>query len=305
MAKTKKKPLNRVVSISSRDYRKGMRYLGVVMVLASLLGLFYFAGGRVSEVLANSDDNVITARDIQITPVPAWIRADLLGSALVAAGVDENRVSLGERNLVERVGRGIESSPWVSKVEVRKSHRHLGIKVDYRRPVVCVPVGQGDKCCYLAEDGTVLPFAEATPASLETCLVVEGIQVESLPDAGRPIGKPGILAAAQLASLLLEKKESLDLLVIVIGNETSAGFGCELRTRRGSRIAWGTIRPGDPGASREKMSQLQLHRERHGSLEKPRGPYYFDLTQPDSQPVRLADYRGDRDAVRQSPTVRE
>lgn len=305
MAKSKKKPPNRIPVLVRRDYRRGLRFVGVLAALSAFCGLCFLASGRFSRALAESDDNVIGARDIKITSKPEWLTVDLLPRALADAGIDAERIPLGHGDLVARIGRALEASPWVRRVEVRKAHLELVVTIEYRRPVVCVPVGTGEKCCYLDADGSVLPFAEASQDSLGACLVAEGLTIEPLPEAGRPVRDDRARAAAQLANLLLEAKDALDLLVIVMGKETPAGVSCELRTRRGTRIRWGLVQPEGEASSPRKLDPLYLHKERHGNLEQPRGPYFFDLTDPDAKPTRLAEIGGNETPSTSSPLVHD
>lgn len=213
---------------------------------------------------------------VMMSPQPEWVRRDLLRTALDAMGVSGSTIPLAQADLVARLGAELSASPWIERVRVDRRRGELRIEASYRRPVLFIPWGDGNRGSYLDEHGVVLPAADADPQSLKSCLVLEGVAPTRLPVPGAAWRDVRIRSACQLAGRLAAVRRKLDLVVLTI-NEGPNGPLASLRTRRGSRIEWG---PPDLDQADRHVARLIAHQTRFGSLDQPRGPYYFDLTQP-------------------------
>jgi hypothetical protein len=95
---------------------------------------------------------------------------------------------------------------------------------------------------------------------------------------GQPWGDAGVEAAARTASFLRPELKALRLEVF----ETSRG-GLVLCTAAGTRVLWGHAPGAEPAgeaSAAEKRERLVKYCRKHGSLDRPQGPYEHDMRPP-------------------------
>lgn len=258
---------------------------GVLVV--AVIGL-RAAGRAVAASLDSAPENFIRLAEVEATPEPAWLETKVLEAAVRGAGIDPQAIPLANPDLVARLGSRLLGSPWVAAARVEKGHRALRVDIRYRVPVLCVPIGTGEECCYLDESGVLLPAKEIGREALAGCLVAEGTNLASLPPVGTVVEDARARTAARLASLLCPSKGALDLLVVEVRDPRDGGWTSAVRARNGTRIEWGVARPESvTSADREKLRVLSRYRERHGALEGEKGPLLFKLDQGGTHPVPL------------------
>ena len=261
---------------------RSRRIVGLVAILALGWGI-----ARIAQIswdaanlcLANANSSRLSRRNLHITPSPPWVRNDVPEQTLQQAGLLQSNYSLLEPDLVERLGKALERSPWVQSVRVRKGYHLLEIQLTYRKPVLCLVHGEAG--LYLSADGTLLPWREVSLPALRSSLVVEGISEVRLPAIGRRFSDPRVIQASRLAGLLHPQKDRLGLCVLRVHSAPGQPFRCELLTKDGSVIHWGAAADPDAEASNgRKLSWLLNYHHQHGGLALPNGPYRFELAVP-------------------------
>jgi hypothetical protein len=169
-------------------------------------------------------------------------------------------------------------------VVIRKGRQSLDVTVEYRRPVVFVPLNN-KQGVYLDGNGVVLPPEQATEESLRSCLAFEGAEISFLPQAGAVVEDAPSQAAAKLASELAPVKAKLGLVKMKLDRTGSESFAFKLTDRPGNQIWWRGSDTDSKIVARIVQSLLD-YQTSYGALEKPAGPYAFDFTVTDGPETR-------------------
>ena len=252
-----------------------------VLAVAALVGAASFIWFSVSERVLSSDDYIVAADDLEITPLPPWIRTKIAQQAfehLTAAG---GRLSIMPDDLTERVAQAFSLHPWVQRV-VRVSKHHparIEVELEYRRPVCMVMVGMSDgsKGLYPVDmHGIFLPTADFTSveAGQYPCLDLVGIDTAPLGGVGEHWGDERVAGAAEIAAAFGPDWQNLGLKRIAPETPQRSAYhsvyGYVLFTRGGTKIIWGrppgSELPSEAPAA-DKIARLKEFAQVRGSLD--------------------------------------
>jgi hypothetical protein len=259
------------------------------------LGVFLAAAAprlvRLLPDLKQHDRFRLAASQIEITPPPRWVPAELAAQALERAELPASMSLLDER-LVATLHAAFSRHPWVERVvQVRKTPAsRVIVDLEYRRPAAVLRVPGG---LYAVDrDGTLLPPEDFSAADTRRLPEITGISSVPQGPAGSHWGDMSVVAAARLADALLTADErgltfweKWNLATIVVPPRTTAEIepdvlAFELRTGGGSRILWGRP-PGSrhPGelTVEQKIGRLEKYLADFGSFDRPHGPYEIDI----------------------------
>jgi hypothetical protein len=241
---------------------------------------------QVEERVISGPEYQVTSRQVEITPLPQWIRADVTSEVIRSLSLDAP-LSVLDDKLTERIYDGFSAHPWVAEVERVTKHHPARVRVDlvYRRPVCMVEVAPATTPGRVSASGKLLPVdvkAVLLPDgdfSLEQRQQyprVSGILTAPLGPPGVKWGDPRVSGAAQVASVLVDVWNEFSLERIVASPYPEKGpkgdeYSFELFTKGGTRILWGhspsTFFAGEVPAL-EKVARLRnLRKERGGTLE--------------------------------------
>lgn len=266
--------------------RLALQWAIAVGTVAAFVGLTWVVWQRLGPQVATDDDYLISPDEVHIEPPPPpWIRSDVRAAALRNAGFDE-RVSLLEEDLTERIARAFSLQPWIARVErVEKRYpAQVLVTVEYRRPVCMVEVPGG---LYAVDaEGVVLPSQDFSPLEARRYPRLAGIDSVPIGPVGTAWGDPRVAGGARIAAALLEHWHKLGLARIAplaSGAATIDGsqIAFALISTSGMRIIWGASpgaesRLGEPTAE-EKLARLLDYVARHGPLDGPHAPAELDL----------------------------
>jgi len=251
-----------------------------VLAAGVVLVGWYFVWSKVRQRVLSSDDYLVTAAKVEITPAPAWIHSDVRGEAFRNASLD-GPLSIMDDDLVERIGNAFSLHPWVAEVSRVGKHHPARVEIDlvYRRPV-CVVEVPGD---LLPVDGrgVLLPPGDFSPVEKSRYPRLTGVDTYPLSTAGEPWGDARVAGGAEIAAALAEVWEQFKLAKIV----SMAGDAADepvytLVTRGGTRIYWGRS-PGSPRPGGltvpEKIDRLREYIAEHGNLEGRSAPQSLDI----------------------------
>jgi cell division septal protein FtsQ len=242
-----------------------------------ILKLFETAAKRVRE---DERFNVAT-RDIEATPLPAWIRSDLLAQ-VQRLGALPDSINTLEPDLAGELRDAFSLHPWVREVvEVRITHpRTIRVKLEYREPIAVVQSVRSLEA--VDRDGVTLPASELPDTSLY--LTVIGVRSTPTGPAGTKWEDPSLAAAVAVVSAIAPHHRTLGLTTIDVSGYRANGTAQSaiyLLTDRGTRVKWGRPPNVDyPGEVpvQDKIDRLSKYATENGSLDCPAGPYDVDVT---------------------------
>jgi len=268
---------NRTTAILRAVIRFGCRRRAVIA--SGLVFATFCYGGFVlwnrldSDVLARAEYTV-DVHQIQITPPPAWIRADIKSEALRDGSLD-SPLSLLDDTLAERLAKAFALHPWVARVERVAKHYPARVTVDlaYRKPAAMVEVPGG--LFPVDEEGMLLPSADFSPVEARKYPRLAGIDSEPAGPIGTLWGDRAVTDGAKIAIALASVWDDLGLHSIRRRTTSSSIAGMqqthyELRTKNGTAIPWGNA-PGSEASSEahlsEKLARLKKYLADHGALD--------------------------------------
>lgn len=274
-------------SIRSRLFRPAPLCL---LAAASFLLIMVPAIRRSLPDLSGRPEYQLTLDQLSLTPAPAWIPQDIVAQVFDRAELAAKQ-SLQDDMLTERVAAAFHTHPWIERVvSVRKSWPP-GLQVDvvYREPVAMV---RGVDGFYpIDRHGILLPSHDFSPSDVERYPVIERVASVPLGKLGEAWGDPAVTEAAQIASILLEKKEGrtwwqrLELAGIQVPRHVAMlseadDMEFQLRTKGGSEILWGRSPSSDhPGelTVAQKLQRLEDFQSHYGGMDDEHGPYQIDI----------------------------
>jgi hypothetical protein len=232
---------------------------------------------RVDDDVRQRAEYTLAPHEIQITPPPPWIRADVKSEALRAASLDEAFSILDER-LAERLAGAFSLHPWVARVDrVAKEYPpRLVVDLVYRRPVAMVEVPGG--LFAVDEQAVLLPSDDFATADARQYLRIAGIDSQPLGPVGTAWGDPSVLEGVRIARALEGVWRELRLYsirrVAAASSETATVQSqFELVTQSGVAIPWGRA-PGSESANEppvaEKIARLKTYATDYGLDESAR-----------------------------------
>jgi hypothetical protein len=251
---------------------------------------------RVGPQVVTGTDYTIGPRDVEITPLPAWIRTDLAGDVVRSLSMDAP-LSILQDDLNQRIHDAFAAQPWVAKVQrVSKQHpARLRVDLVYRRPVCMVESASGVRpgsreaislrLLPIDEQGVLLPERDFSDAQRRQYPRLSGIPTAPPGVAGSPWRDARVTGGALIAAALVEvwSEYSLDRIVASQTPDTTLDreeYTYTVFTTGGTRILWGhapdTRFPGEVPVS-EKLARLKQEK-RNGSLNGANGPQTIDLS---------------------------
>ena len=254
----------------------------VVLLLA--MGLFSYAVWCwVRETVLASPEYWLTPANVEITPLPEWIRSDVRAEIFRDGNLNPP-LSIMDDSLTRRVYDAFSLHPWVSKVrQVRKFYpARLEVDLVYRKPVVMVVVPDGLRP--VAIEGVHLPTGDFCPLDANRYPRLTGIASTPVGPVGTPWGDPRVAGGAQIAAAFGPDWQELKLDHIAATNLVEPGHpnDClyEILTPNGTRILWGRAPGSDlPGEvpAGDKVLRLKRYLAENGSLEGRTGPQELDV----------------------------
>lgn len=262
---------------------------GVIVALASialLLGGFQYAWHRWGKRGVIGRAHVITAADIEATPQPEWLHAEVKSEILRDVNITGS--SILDTELTKRIHAAFASHRWISKVRsVKKSYpAKVEVDLDYRQPIAVVEVQKSDGkpgLVFIDADTALLSHADLAPGhltekqadSLGAGLASGYLRITGgkLSAAGKMYGhsweNQSLLGAAQIANAWKDQWKSTGLFRIAITEDTNADIVYEMLTKDNHRIVWGHAPgqevPGEPKPA-EKIQQILTAIKKQGSL---------------------------------------
>ena len=247
--------------------------LSAALVLAACLFFGLRLWDRFEGDVLIRPEYALAAQQIQITPPPAWIRADIKAEALRGGNLHAP-LSIVDERLAERLAKMFMLHPWVAGVERVTKHypSHVTIDLIYRRPRAMVEVPGG---LFPVDDQAVLlPSEDFSPVDASQYPRIAGIDSQPLGPVGTAWGDANVQAGVRIAVALAEVWCDLGLHSIrraMTGGESPAQPHFELVTNNGAVIPWGRA-PGSeaPGETpvAEKVTRLKKYVADYGGLDE-------------------------------------
>lgn len=270
----------------------------VLVVMGILCGGGYLAWVKLKPRILASPEYRVGPEQIEITPLPPWIRTDIRFDVLRNPSVD-GTLSLMDDDLTERLAKAFAQHPWVAKVESVTKQFPALVKVSlvYRKPVCMIEVPDG--VLPVNEEGVVLPTTTADFTSIEVTRYPLFVRIEqrpTIPPGGRWFD-PRVIGAAEIAAALgpawermrLHRIETMDIdpaasAASAAASDSSRGAQGPIFavfTRLGSRIVWGHA-PGAKTSAEvpvaEKVARLEKYLADYDTLDGPQGKRHdFDV----------------------------
>ncbi len=223
----------------------------------------------------------VSVRDIEATPLPVWIRTDLLAQVQRLGDLPDTLNTL-EPDLAGQIRDAFSLHPWVREVvEVRITHpATIRVKLEYREPIAVVQTGRSIEA--VDRDGVLLPVAELPEPQLY--LTVTGIHSTPTGPVGTKWHDPALAAAVSVVESLTPHHRALGLTSVDVSgfrDSKPASGSVSLLTEQGTRVKWGrppnVDYPGEVPVE-DKIDRLTKYVADNGSLDKPSGPYDIDIT---------------------------
>ena len=261
------------------QWSRAGRYLTLALIWLVLGG--GFAGGfayldRYVHQIARQRKLSLT---VGLVDRPAWASDQLVEQVCLSTGIHCDDFLLDD-NLPEKWADNLKANPWVKELRyLRKRYDgQLEIDCELRHPIASVV--KGSKVYYLDAEGVVLPAVRL--AGDQAHLVrLRGTNFE-LPEAGRAVSSPALLAGIELLSLIRRVDEQLpwkervwdELAVLDVANYrgrlNNAEAHLTLYTTNDTEIRWGA-EVGQYLAQYEAPDRIKLrwiyqHKKLNGSL---------------------------------------
>jgi hypothetical protein len=249
--------------------------LAIVATAAAIVALWFY----VRPYVQMQPDYLVASESIEITPLPEWIRSNIVAETIRDAGLPP-QLSILDKTIADQLTRAFGLHPWVAKVgEIQTSYpATIRVELTYRRPVAMVAVAEG--LLPIDEESVLLPTADFSPHEAQKYPRVEGIASRPLKSLGTTWGDPSVTAAAHLASLLAPLVDILPSPTIRWGEvpgQSQAGPAGQsgatllIATKSGASFIWGSA----PHAERQgesvpahKIARLRHLAATHGGLDQ-------------------------------------
>jgi hypothetical protein len=255
-----------------------------LVVLLTAMGVFWYAVWRwVRDTVLASPEYSVAPANVEITPLPAWIRSDLRAEIFRDGNLNPP-LSIMDDNLTRRIAEAFSLHPWVAKVrQVRKFYpARVEVELVYRKPVAMVVVQDGLRPVDV--EGVHLPTGDFCPLDADRYPRLTGVTSTPVGPVGTPWGDPRVVGGAQIAAAFGPDWQELKLDHIAATNLAEPGHpnDClyEIFTPSGTRILWGRAPGSDlPGEvpAADKVLRLKRYLAENGSLEGRSGPQELDV----------------------------
>lgn len=284
------------------DARLSILHLRKTWLALGLVGVFFLAWAavwqRVSDRVSSGERYTLRPEQIEITPPPPWIQADVKAEALRNASLDRP-LSILDDEATRRIYEAFPLHPWVRQVERVTRQPGPRVKVDlvYRRPACMVQLpadltsdaSPGEILVYAVdEEGVLLPSADFSPALAGRYPLL--VRVRTLPgQVGETWGDDVVHGGARVAAALSEQWNELRLVRIAPENSAaSADSPLELRftltAENGVEVLWGAAPQWTEAGQaivQQKLAELMKHRAADGALQPLDGAATIDLRRMD------------------------
>lgn len=270
------------------------------LVAATIVGWKYF-GGKITA----QPDYIIQEKDIQTTPAPEWVKADIRNQVFSKEPMEN--LSVLDRQLTVKIAHAFADHPWVARV-VRVSKyfpAQVVVDLNFREPVAMVEVLIDGEAGLLPidKDAVLLPTEGFTEADTRKYVRIAVADAFPTCDAGETWKDQRVEGAVQVANLLKDHWQKIGIyrIVATIANNPSVGRrpSLELQARNGSRVFWGAApKADDPIQTKEAAilaKKLVEYAQTNGSLDLLAHPVDIDLRGGVMVTPRTADRN--RDAV--------
>ncbi len=254
-----------------RQYRGFLTTLAVV--LAAIIS-FAIAWQKWGVPALDSDEYLVTAEKIEVTPQPNWIHTNV--KAECVRSLSGLKLSILDRELVEKVANAFTLHPWVAHVVrvEKRNQAQVHVELEYRRPALVVKIdAPGDEgLLFLDEDAVLLPSTDFAPTQARDYLRIAAAGEAPTSVYGTPWSSERIAGAAQLAACLGTRWQPLGLYWIVVAKTPGGQLLYELRSQDDKvRVIWGRP-PGTEGANEptaeQKIAAFEQLVQTEGSLDK-------------------------------------
>lgn len=249
-----------------------------LLVLVILFGAgFGYAWQRWGGLVRNHPRYAIVAEQLETTPQPDWIQADVKHDVLREGNL--STLSLLDPQVTVKVAREFGLHSWVAEVRrVRKEYpSRIVVDLEYRRPVAMVEVMTNGQRGLLPVDakGVLLPPQDFSAEQTREYLRISVGETLPAGSAGTSWGDPDVAAAAAIAAVLGDAWRAVRLYRISILNPAPATRGrvndrqFTLVTRDGVQIVWGHapgLESGQEARAADKVARLTRFAEQRGGL---------------------------------------
>ena len=190
---------------------------GLAIVLAVGYG-GHLAWKQYLPTIARHPQFQITADSVQVSPPPAWIRADVKTEVLRDSGLLGNLSVIDDhQRLQQRVRDAFAFHPWVAAVGQIKIDlpASLEVELQYRQPVAAVETVDRETASYLPIDATGVRLPDVDFSDYERRSLPRISGVTGLPSIGERWADERVTSAAVLAAKLADVWNQLRLVEIV------------------------------------------------------------------------------------------
>jgi hypothetical protein len=233
------------------------------------------------QYVAQQDRFHVPLRNVEVTPPPEWIKADLWSEVQQLADLPDTLNTLDE-SISQELRNAFAMHPWVREVvEVRVTRpSRICVQLTYREPIAAVHTTRSLET--VDRDGVLLPITR--PPDPPAYPTIIGIHSTPSGPAGTRWDDPSLTAGISVAETLAPHSHALGVATVDVGSFRPANTNpgsIYLLTERGTRIKWGrppsANYPGEVPVQ-DKIDRLSKYASEHGSLDDPSGPYEMDIT---------------------------
>ena len=253
------------------------------LLVVVFLGGWYLVWREVRPRVLASDEYLLSPHDVETTPLPDWIRADVRAQVFRDASLD-GPLSIMDDDLTERIANAFSLHPWVARVGPVRKYHPARVEVDlvWRRPVCMVEIAEG--LLPVDVEGVLLPRGDFSQVEAGRYPRLVGIDTAPIGPVGTRWGDGRVVDAAEIAAAFGPAWQPLKLDRIAPAPASAPGYSeettYELLTRGGTRILWGrgpaSKMPSEIPAV-DKVARLRQYAAENGSLEGPDGPQVLDV----------------------------
>jgi hypothetical protein len=249
-------------------------------VCAAAIGAFLLLD-KARSFVSTQDRFRVSTRDIEVTPLPVWIRCDLLAQVQQLSDLPDTLNTMDE-NVSYLVRDAFAMHPWVREVvEVRvRRPSQIRVKLEYREPIATVHTTRSVET--VDRDGVLLPGGMLSDPQLYP--TITGVRSTPGGPAGTKWDDGALAAGIAVAIAISPQHRTLGVTTIDVssyrpGNSNPGSIS--LLTEHGTRVKWGrppnVDYPGEVPLA-DKIDRLTKYATDHGSLDQPAGPYDIDIT---------------------------
>ncbi|MEK6248721.1 MAG: hypothetical protein N2C12_11115 [Planctomycetales bacterium] len=256
---------------AAMTFGRHTRTLVLFPVMATLVAGGIYLGWQ---VLRQSDEYLVSPKDIELAPPPRWVDRDVLLGEIVRDASLDDRLSLLDDRLTERINMAFRAHPWVESAEAEKFHpARIKVQIVYREPVAVV--SSNDQLIPIDKNGIRLPAEDFTLDELRQFARLDLLSISHQVRDGEIWDDPRILGGATIAAAIGEEWLPFGLAAIQPAAQPIVdhpqAYTYMLVTRSGARIPWGPqflkAHATEPTAE-EKMDRLKAYVKKNGPLDR-------------------------------------